>query len=212
MVAYWAAAKTGLVIVPMSPLLQDGGLVSLLGDSDSRAGAGSCLVRRHLRSAFATGCRRSPPTAGSWSASGGERARLPDLRGVPRRGLGGQSAGCRADRRRLLQHHVLERHHRPAQGHRPHPLRPRHVLHAVRPGLPDHPGERGPARRLDRLQRRDGRPDAVDVRGRHLHPARELRRRPGDRGHRRLEGHPHHPGAGADHRHPRAARPTRRRS
>ena len=35
MVAYWAAAKTGLVIVPMSPMLQDGGLVSLLGDSDS---------------------------------------------------------------------------------------------------------------------------------------------------------------------------------
>jgi long-chain acyl-CoA synthetase len=35
MAAYWAAAKTGLVIVPMSPLLQDGGLVSLLNDSDA---------------------------------------------------------------------------------------------------------------------------------------------------------------------------------
>lgn len=35
MAAYWAAAKTGLVIVPMSPLLQDSGLVSLLKDSNT---------------------------------------------------------------------------------------------------------------------------------------------------------------------------------
>src|SRR5512132_90919 len=35
MASYWAAAKTGLVIVPMGPLLQDGGLVSLLNDSDA---------------------------------------------------------------------------------------------------------------------------------------------------------------------------------
>ena len=32
---YWAAAKTGLVVVPMSPLLQEPGLRSLLEDSDS---------------------------------------------------------------------------------------------------------------------------------------------------------------------------------
>ena len=35
MTAYWAAAKTGLVIVPCSPLLQAAGLKSLLNDSDS---------------------------------------------------------------------------------------------------------------------------------------------------------------------------------
>jgi long-chain acyl-CoA synthetase len=35
MAAYWAAAKTGLVIVPISPLLQDGGLISLLNDADT---------------------------------------------------------------------------------------------------------------------------------------------------------------------------------
>jgi long-chain acyl-CoA synthetase len=33
---YWAVAKTGLVVVPMSPLLQASGLVSLLSDSDSK--------------------------------------------------------------------------------------------------------------------------------------------------------------------------------
>jgi acyl-CoA synthetase (AMP-forming)/AMP-acid ligase II len=35
MTAYWAAAKTGIVIVPMSTLLQEGGLAILLRDSDS---------------------------------------------------------------------------------------------------------------------------------------------------------------------------------
>ncbi|MBL8658473.1 MAG: AMP-binding protein [Rhodospirillales bacterium] len=35
MVSYWAAAKTGLVIVPLSTMLQDRGLVSLLNDSDT---------------------------------------------------------------------------------------------------------------------------------------------------------------------------------
>jgi acyl-CoA synthetase (AMP-forming)/AMP-acid ligase II len=32
---YWAAAKTGLVVVPCSPLLQDAGLASLLDNSDA---------------------------------------------------------------------------------------------------------------------------------------------------------------------------------
>ncbi len=35
MVAYWAAAKTGIVIVPLSPLLQDAGLASLLINSET---------------------------------------------------------------------------------------------------------------------------------------------------------------------------------
>jgi acyl-CoA synthetase (AMP-forming)/AMP-acid ligase II len=36
MAAYWAAAATGVVIVPMSPLLQAAGLRTLLEDSDTR--------------------------------------------------------------------------------------------------------------------------------------------------------------------------------
>ncbi|MFO1129552.1 MAG: AMP-binding protein [Rhodospirillales bacterium] len=36
MAAYWAAARTGLVIVPVSPLLQENGLITLLDDSDTR--------------------------------------------------------------------------------------------------------------------------------------------------------------------------------
>lgn len=36
MAAYWAAARSGLVIVPMSPLLQETGLHTLLADSDTR--------------------------------------------------------------------------------------------------------------------------------------------------------------------------------
>jgi long-chain acyl-CoA synthetase len=36
MASYWAAAKTGLVIVPVSPLLQASGLLTLLRDCDAR--------------------------------------------------------------------------------------------------------------------------------------------------------------------------------
>lgn len=35
MAAYWAAAKTGIVIVPCSPILQESGLSNLLADSDT---------------------------------------------------------------------------------------------------------------------------------------------------------------------------------
>jgi acyl-CoA synthetase (AMP-forming)/AMP-acid ligase II len=35
MASYWAAAKTGIVMVPASPLLQAGGLATLLADSDT---------------------------------------------------------------------------------------------------------------------------------------------------------------------------------
>ncbi len=43
MASYWAAAKTGLVIVPMSPLLQDSGLLSLLRDSDTTLAIGDAM-------------------------------------------------------------------------------------------------------------------------------------------------------------------------
>ena len=45
MASYWAAAKTGTVIVPMSPLLQDGGLLSLLRDSDTTLVIGHATFR-----------------------------------------------------------------------------------------------------------------------------------------------------------------------
>lgn len=52
MAAYWAAAKTGLVIVPLSPLLQAHGLKMLLLDSDARlvlGDAGFAEVFRRIR-------------------------------------------------------------------------------------------------------------------------------------------------------------------
>src|SRR5574341_2272635 len=39
---YWAAAKTGLVVVPMSPLLQEAGLVALLANSDALMVISTC--------------------------------------------------------------------------------------------------------------------------------------------------------------------------
>lgn len=50
MASYWAAARTGLVIVPMSPLLQAGGLATLLLNSDTKA----VLVDASLTGLFAS--------------------------------------------------------------------------------------------------------------------------------------------------------------
>ena len=55
MVAYWAAAKTGIVIVPMSTLMQDHGLATLLQDSDSvavLADASFAEILNHIRGEF----------------------------------------------------------------------------------------------------------------------------------------------------------------
>ncbi|MFO1424037.1 MAG: AMP-binding protein [Candidatus Competibacteraceae bacterium] len=52
MIAYWAAAKTGLVIVPCSTLLQESGLATLLSDSDTSlvlADAGSAAALNRVR-------------------------------------------------------------------------------------------------------------------------------------------------------------------
>ena len=45
---YWAAAKTGLVVVPMSPLLQEAGLLSLLDNSDSVLVISTCAFAETL--------------------------------------------------------------------------------------------------------------------------------------------------------------------
>ncbi|MDS4029771.1 MAG: AMP-binding protein [Candidatus Contendobacter sp.] len=52
MMAYWAVAKVGLVIVPCSPLLQENGLATLLHDSDTLlvlADAGSAATLNRTR-------------------------------------------------------------------------------------------------------------------------------------------------------------------
>ncbi len=48
MASYWAAAKTGLVIVPASPLLQPSGLNTLLRDSDARLVIGDAAFAKAL--------------------------------------------------------------------------------------------------------------------------------------------------------------------
>ena len=67
MTAYWAAAKTGIVIVPMSNLLQEGGLASLLRIPIRSP----CWPRRpspRSSTGFAASCRQYPPTATCWCA------------------------------------------------------------------------------------------------------------------------------------------------
>ena len=45
---YWAVAKTGAVVVPLSPLLRGRGLTSLLNDSDSALVITHCDLVEHL--------------------------------------------------------------------------------------------------------------------------------------------------------------------
>ena len=74
MASYWAAAKTGTVIVPMSPLLQDGGLLSLLRDSDTALVVGHATfadVLDRIREQVPT----IPP--GRWVLVGGGAGALP---------------------------------------------------------------------------------------------------------------------------------------
>ena len=74
MASYWAAAKTGTVIVPMSPLLQDGGLLSLLRDSDTALVVGHATfadVFDRIREQVPT----IPP--GRWVLVGGGAGALP---------------------------------------------------------------------------------------------------------------------------------------
>ena len=75
MTAYWAAAKTGIVIVPMSTLLQEGGLATLLRDSDWSP----CSPRRPSPkpwTGFAASCRQYGPTASCWWALKGRRRQV----------------------------------------------------------------------------------------------------------------------------------------
>lgn len=53
MATFWAAGKTGIVVVPASPLLQDGGLATLIDDSDSAmviASSGMAAMLDQIRS------------------------------------------------------------------------------------------------------------------------------------------------------------------
>ncbi len=70
MTCYWAAAKTGIVIVPASPLLQGEGLATLLLDSDTRAVIGDVA----FADTFAS-IRDRIPNVGSerWILVGGAR-------------------------------------------------------------------------------------------------------------------------------------------
>ena len=157
---YWAAAKTGLVVVPMSPLLQEPGLASLLDNSDS-----ALVISTPAFADMLDRVRGMLPAirADRWVLIDGARPGFrgyADLRGAS---AGERAAGGRTHRRRSLQHHLLQRHHRRAQGHRAHARGPRRLLHDVRLGVPHDARERVPARGIHRLQRRLPRPDAVDV-------------------------------------------------
>ena len=113
MALYWAAAKSGLVIVPASTLLQEAGIGTVLRDSGARAVVALPEFHDSLQRIVADG-RVSDRLVGSL----GGVFRGPFTAGSCWRALPYDSEPVvRARRRRRpLQHHVLQRHHRRAQG------------------------------------------------------------------------------------------------
>ena len=139
----------------MSPLLQDGGLLSLLGDSDTELVIGHATFTDDVRSHSRTGAGDSAGSLGAGRGRGG--ALPPGFRAYDE--FIGDAAEANPPDAGVTDHDVFNIMYSSgttgtAEGHRPHALRPGDVLHAVRLGLPDHAGERRAARRLDRLQRR----------------------------------------------------------
>ncbi len=206
---YWACARIGAVAVPLSPLLTGVGLSSLIKD----AGA-ICLVTQHSLLPVVSAVLPELATLAP------ERVLLIDAHQPPWGDYAALAAAAPdseppADgrqRRRPDQHHVHLGHHRPAQGHHAQPSRARHVRAAAGRRLAHDAGIGGAAHRRHRLQRRLRHPDADLPSRRHLHPAPPVRRGRDDRNHRRRKSHPHHGGAGADHRPARLAGLRRRKS
>jgi long-chain acyl-CoA synthetase len=92
MAAYWAAAKTGIIIVPASPLLQEAGLAMLVRDSDTimvLAHASFAEILDRIRSELPAIRRRPVRPRGRRRRS----ARLPRVRRLPGHGLRGRAAG-----------------------------------------------------------------------------------------------------------------------
>ncbi len=141
-----------LVVVPLSPLLRGSGLTNLVNDSDARALVTNAALVPRARRRPRRARRRRRPTGSS--CVDGTAAGYRSYRELARSGARDTAAARRDRPRRPVQHHLLVGDDRPAEGHRPHPRDPGGLLHRVRGELPHPPGERRPARRLARLQRR----------------------------------------------------------
>ena len=169
--AYWACAKLGAVVVPLSPLLTAPGLASLVADasprvvigpSDQRRDAGRSSRRR--ASGDRARCGRSPTPSPSDEQAGYRALEHADRRRERGRSRHRRRAG------RSVDAHVHVRHHGHAERHPAHALHPRDVRGAGEL-VADDAGVGRAALGLDRVQRRDD-DDAAGV-----HARRDVRRR-----------------------------------
>ena len=174
---YHAAARTGLVVVPLSPFSAAAGSRT---SSATRTPARSSPTLRWCPSstAFAASSRAFPRIASSWSTA----SRPATARTASWRSARATSRRRRGDRpRRSVQHHLLVGDDRSAEGNRAHARDPRGLLHRLLGELPDPPGERRRPFRLARLQRRVPDADARVLSRLHVRAAPRLRRRADDR-------------------------------
>jgi long-chain acyl-CoA synthetase len=123
---YWAVPSIGAVLVPLSPLLMASGLASLLRDSGA-----VCLITQRSMAPMLDQVRDELPDLRCRPRADGRRSdsRLPRLRGAAQ-DLSGRRQRAGAGRPgRYVQHHVYQRHDRPAERNHAQPFRALDVLH-----------------------------------------------------------------------------------
>jgi long-chain acyl-CoA synthetase len=121
---YWAAAKIGLVVVPMSTLLRGQGLATLLRDSDTAAvvtdGAHAPVIDA-IRSDLLIDPARFLITDAA------DHPGYHDYHALVAPMSEGDPTGIELCSDDPVQHHVQQRHNRPAEGDRSHPRRARRI-------------------------------------------------------------------------------------
>ena len=165
---YWACAKLGAVVVPLSPLLTAPGLASLVADASPCVIIGSGDQRAMLDEVRGRAPAGATPVWVLQDAAPDDEAAGYRAYGTLIAEASDAEPDVRVAARRSLDADVHVRHHRSAEGHPAHALHPGDVCGEGE--LMAHgPGVRRAALGLDRVQRRDD-DDAAGV-----HAGRDVR-------------------------------------
>ena len=193
--------KTGLVVVPLSPLLRSEGLLHLLRDSGAAAVVAAPRMAPELDA-----IRDQLPVAADRYLATGDAPGYRPLEELTAQASDEQPPDAGLHRRRPVQRDLQLGHDRRPEGHRPHARDPRGVRHRLRELVPHPPRQRRAARGLARLQRLVRDADAGALPGLHVRPDGGVRPARDARRARRRACHARDDGAVAARRAPPARR------